>query len=368
MDFLTQTFRPHRGRTSSIEDGIVDSKTEASSPRPLQRQFTVHDTEKLKTFRLMVGIQPKHPSTARSLSSVLTFDGRSAPNVGIYNRVAKREKDARRGYFMSALLINGCLGIQVAVAAALTAMGAANSNNKAITAFGAINTIIAGLLTYLKGSGLPNRLRYFEDEWKRVREFIEQRERDFSLPDCMWDVPTVVNSIEAMYEEAKTNVQTNTPDNYVAVGNMRNRRNRSNSTTTGSELTLEEEKNQWIKKASDVQKNVKKDIEEVKHGMEIGFSKAMEFSKALDHGIDTQRSKTVDAVKSLGKDIEVHERSVESSLNEELDMREKDLTQVVKEVEAFAQQRLAELTGAVRDLKSTGISISINKPKSDGDK
>jgi hypothetical protein len=100
-------------------------------------------------------------------------------------------------------------------------MGAANSNHVGITAFGAINTVIAGILTYLKGSGLPNRIRYYEQEWKRVREYIEQRERDFSRQDCQLDVNEVVTSIEAMYEQVKVDIQTNTPDSYISVSDIR---------------------------------------------------------------------------------------------------------------------------------------------------
>lgn len=102
-------------------------------------------------------------------------------------------------------------------------MGAANSNHVGITAFGAINTVIAGLLTYLKGSGLPNRIRYYENEWKRVREYIEQRERDFSRPGCNLDLNEVVRTIEAMYEQVKADIQSNTPDNYISVSDIRAR-------------------------------------------------------------------------------------------------------------------------------------------------
>jgi len=102
-------------------------------------------------------------------------------------------------------------------------MGAANSNHVGVTAFGAINTVIAGLLTYLKGSGLPNRLRYYENEWKKIREYIEQKERDFSRPDCVLDVQDVVRQVEAMYEEVRADIQMNTPDSYVSVGDIRAR-------------------------------------------------------------------------------------------------------------------------------------------------
>lgn len=58
---------------------------------------------------------------------------------------------------MAQRLISVALIMQLIVAAALTALGAADGNHGAVTVFGGINTVIAGFLTYLKGSGLPNR-------------------------------------------------------------------------------------------------------------------------------------------------------------------------------------------------------------------
>jgi hypothetical protein len=150
------------------------------------------------------------------------FIGRPAPNHGIYTRVVKHERAAKLSFKFASIGINGCLGLQIIVAASLTAMGAANTNHVGVTAFGAINTVIAGLLTYLKGSGLPNRLRYYENEWKKVREYIEQREREFSHGGG-GDVYEVVRGIEEMYEGVKRDVQSNTPDNYVSVGEARSR-------------------------------------------------------------------------------------------------------------------------------------------------
>src|SRR4051812_10005646 len=83
--------------------------------------------------------------TANNTHNNLQFDGRAAPNLGIYNRVVHREQESKRGYKFSSFLINGCLGTQIIVAAALTAMGAAGGNRAGVTAFGAINTVIAGL-------------------------------------------------------------------------------------------------------------------------------------------------------------------------------------------------------------------------------
>jgi hypothetical protein len=107
------------------------------------------------------------------------------------------------------LLINTCLGTQIIVAAVLTALGAADGPHSAVTGLGAINTIIAGFLTYLKGSGLPNRLKYHEIEWKAVREHIEQREREFCMADCRLDVEEEIRIVEDMYEQVKAELEAN---------------------------------------------------------------------------------------------------------------------------------------------------------------
>lgn len=235
MDYLPASLRPGRPRASNVEDGLSDISQPPPPPLTTRRRTIVLEAQdKLSIFRHLVGIHSTRSfatnisGTADLTHNNLHFDERAAPNLGIYNRVCHREQEAKRGYKFAAVLINGCLGVQIAVAASLTALGAANSTHGVITAFGAVNTVIAGLLTYLKGSGLPMRLRYYENEWKKVREYIEQREREFCRPDCPLDVYECVRIIEAMYEDVKADIQTNTPDSWVSVGDLRNRASATN--------------------------------------------------------------------------------------------------------------------------------------------
>ena len=153
----------------------------------------------------------------------MTISGRPAPNFGIYPSVVDQEMKCKKNYKYCSTLINSCLGLQIVVAAALTALGAANGSRGAVTVFGAINTVIAGFLTYLKGSGLPNRLKYFKHEWSKVREYIEQRERDLTCPGVHFDVHEQVDIIRNMYEEVKGDIEANSPDRFVAIGNLRPR-------------------------------------------------------------------------------------------------------------------------------------------------
>lgn len=174
----------------------------------------IHDDDKLGHFRLLVGI-----STNLHLAFNL-HTGRSnrpADNMGIYKRVVHAEKEAEARYKAYSTIINACYFFQIVVAAALTAMGAAGADHGAITAFGAINTIIAGFLTFLKGSGLPNCYQYYGSEWKKLREHIEQRERDFTRKGCERDVFEEVRMIEDRYNRTKHDIENNTPDRYSSI-------------------------------------------------------------------------------------------------------------------------------------------------------
>lgn len=164
----------------------------------------------LSEFRFHLGIHnpPDLDSTGKRLR----------PNLGIYPRVITAEEKYNKQFALFSLLINGALGFQIIIAAALTALGAGHGPHSAVTAFGAINTVIAGFLTFLKGSGLPNRLKYYANEWSKVREYIEQRERDFA--GAHLDETTLreeIAIIERMYENVRKDVEANTPDSYVSM-------------------------------------------------------------------------------------------------------------------------------------------------------
>lgn len=96
----------------------------------------------------------------------------------------------------------------------LTALGAANGSHFIITGVGAANTVVAGLLSFTKGQGLPNKLMQYQNTMRKVREYIEQRERDFARLDCGLDLDAEIAGIVEMYERARRNDEANDPDAY----------------------------------------------------------------------------------------------------------------------------------------------------------
>ena len=165
---------------------------------------------KLVKFRNLTGI-----GTPKSL--VDSGFHRPAKNTGIYARViAEERKTGWQHWFMNGL-IEACFMSQIAIGASLTALGAADASHVAITVLGSANTVIAGLQTYLKGQGLPNRLRQYEFGLRKLREHIEDLERHFTHEECKLNVDHEIAEVAAMYHAVRQTAEDNTPDTYLPM-------------------------------------------------------------------------------------------------------------------------------------------------------
>ena len=179
-------------------------------PIPRRSSFDGPPPPKLIKFRHLTGID-----TPRNI--LKDHVRRPARNVGIYSRVVAEERKTQVQYYIMATIIEASFLSQIIVAATLTALGAADASHIAITVLGSVNTVIAGIQTYLKGQGMPNRLRQYEFGLRKLREHIEDRERDFSHADCALNVDHEIADIAAMYKAVRQTAEDNTPDNYLPM-------------------------------------------------------------------------------------------------------------------------------------------------------
>jgi hypothetical protein len=259
----------------------------------------------LTLYRLMLGIT-SHPGMGFRESG-----SRPADNIGLYSRVVSSEQKAKDSFKVFSAVINTCYILQIVVAAALTALGAANADNKAVTAFGAINTVIAGFLTYLKGSGLPNRLKYYGDEWKKIREFIELRERDFSHAGCTLDVYEVVHAIRQMYDNTKRDIEMNTPDGFTSIKNMRSADGLTEK-IGGIDPSKFEQVAGKLRSLDDTVKNLRAHLEKKAHDVHEGAhtieKKALEVHETA-HAIETKALNVHDAAQEA---LEHEKRAIAS--------------------------------------------------------
>lgn len=167
------------------------------------RNSLVPSQDKLLIFRSLTGIDTV-PTVYVNGHAM-----RAAPNMGVYPRVVRAEQKAARSFTIYNILVNICLGLQLIVGAGLTALGASGSSQPSVTAFGALNTITAGFLTYLKGSNMPTRIKTIQDAFKAVREYAEQREREFCLADCALDPVAEAGIVTEMYQNAQQQLEGN---------------------------------------------------------------------------------------------------------------------------------------------------------------
>nr|ANM86692.1 hypothetical protein [Cladonia uncialis subsp. uncialis]AUW31005.1 hypothetical protein [Cladonia uncialis subsp. uncialis] len=165
--------------------------------------------QKLAKFQNLIGICS--PNVLRPHPALT----RPAPNEGIYKRTVDEEAKVGFQYQFSNYVVNISGMAQIVVGAAVTALGAANGPRAAVTIFGAANTIMAGMLTYLKGQGLPYRLEQYLHLLRTLREHIEERERELMEPDCPLDVEEEIKSIIKMYQEVRQSKEDNAPGTVI---------------------------------------------------------------------------------------------------------------------------------------------------------
>lgn len=141
-------------------------------------------------------------------------------NRGLYDRTLSQDLKNRVLYGMSNYIITFLYLLQILIAAALTGLSAyQQTSSVALTTLGAINTVLAGVLAWLNGQGMPVRFRRARDQYREVVRAIEDTERTFAELDYVdWPPGTRPNPyaerdrLEQMYDEARQDQERNYPD------------------------------------------------------------------------------------------------------------------------------------------------------------
>ncbi|KAK3987603.1 hypothetical protein QBC44DRAFT_371935 [Cladorrhinum sp. PSN332] len=164
---------------------IPKADTDLSWGEPAGLPIPPANDENLLIFRRAVGINaagtaPAPPSPSNPTCS--DSDPRSLEECrrvakGMYLATIKARRRKARLYGAIATLIYLTYFFQILVGASLTALGpSAGDHEKLITALGAINTVLAGVLALLKGQGFPGKLKRRAGELRKLQDWIEQTE------------------------------------------------------------------------------------------------------------------------------------------------------------------------------------------------
>ena len=148
----------------------------------------------------------------------------------LYHRATTQRTKQHITYMFTATLTNTLIMSQIVLGAALTGLGASNASGVLITIFGAMNTIIAGAIAFLKSRGQPMRARMFRDDLERVVDEIENSAimwlgisknvhgYDAIDTDEQVTVRSEVARLTRLFDRAVKTNTLNDPDNYQFGG------------------------------------------------------------------------------------------------------------------------------------------------------
>lgn len=172
--------------------------------------------ENLIVFRKAVGINYTKNSHGGDLSTL--EEGRRSAS-GIYKMVVDAQARKRAQHSVVTTLLYVLYLAQIVIGAALTALGpSAPRRPAAITLLGAVNTVIAGVLALIKGSGQPQRLARDRMGYRRLQDWVEETEALLAAGVIGRDRREVGMLVEVAfkrYNAAKASEENNRPDMYV---------------------------------------------------------------------------------------------------------------------------------------------------------
>ncbi|EXJ54307.1 hypothetical protein A1O7_09645 [Cladophialophora yegresii CBS 114405] len=216
----------------------------AGTPRNMSSSSTPPTSNKREEFRKRVGIPDDGTKTPhidlerrrkknhlpRSPSpSTLPPDTTITTAHTLSAHLEKAYRVQTRYYYLVASASHGMLWLQIGIGATVTAIGSTNSNAAriAITVLGAINTVLAGMLTFLKSRNQPNRALQFRNGLRDVYEDLWQVDAETCRSD--FDVDKKVDYLWGKYKEVVADSEANYPDLWVSLSNSKSGKSQSQS-------------------------------------------------------------------------------------------------------------------------------------------
>ncbi|KAF2120828.1 hypothetical protein BDV96DRAFT_641483 [Lophiotrema nucula] len=139
-------------------------------------------------------------------------------NIGIYPNISHQERVTQRKYRFYKGIVYGGLITQLVISALLILLASVPANHHiSIAVFGALNGVITGILSLLRGQGLPNRLLQYADGLRGLREKIEwlERELEAGLREARY---REVVELRDGYEALRNDEVVNRPDFWQSFG------------------------------------------------------------------------------------------------------------------------------------------------------
>ncbi|RWA03842.1 hypothetical protein EKO27_g11264 [Xylaria grammica] len=174
-----------------------------------------NNNENLLIFRKALGIN-MHRDAADASGTL--EEGRKTA-IGIYRSVIETQTRMVIQHGLLTAFLYLVYFAQIIIGAALTALGATASHyERVITILGAFNTVLAGVLALIKGSGQPQKLGKDRIGYRRLQDWIEETEALLAVGVIgrnRKEVGLLVESAFKRYNAAKVSEENNDPEFYV---------------------------------------------------------------------------------------------------------------------------------------------------------
>ncbi|KAI0018396.1 hypothetical protein F4780DRAFT_751386 [Xylariomycetidae sp. FL0641] len=213
-DSATTRPKPLRTNITPVNPKPRGADTMMSWGAPAGLSIRTNNDENLLIFRKALGINYMRPTTdGGSLE-----EGRKTA-TGIYKHVIEIQTRKRTQHITLEVLLYFTYFAQIIIGAALTSLGpTAAKYETIITIMGAVNTVLAGILALVKGSGQPQKVGKDRIAYRRLQDWIEETEALLAVGVIgrnRKEVGLLVESAFKRYNAAKLNEENNDPDYYV---------------------------------------------------------------------------------------------------------------------------------------------------------
>ncbi|KAI1813736.1 hypothetical protein GGS20DRAFT_552164, partial [Poronia punctata] len=144
--------------------------------------------------------------------------------TGIYRTVIQTQTRLRIQHALLSTFLYLVYFSQILIGAALTSLGSIATTARTphyaatITILGALNTVLAGVLALIKGSGQPQKLGKDRVGFRRLQDWIEETEAMIAVGVIgrdRRDVGILVECAFKQFNAARRSVEDNDPDFYV---------------------------------------------------------------------------------------------------------------------------------------------------------
>jgi hypothetical protein len=211
----------------------------SNEPKPAFTLYSPDSPMNLETFRCLMGIPQECPPLPRITPHPPMFPGvrrlfhpmRRHNHIpkwlklqschpeaasSTYFAILKEESHTWRAFYFYEAFVYTTMIVQLVIAANLVILGAMNRANRiAIATLAAASGVLTGILSLIRGQGLPNRLLQYADQLRRVREDIEWCERILRTDSGTVTYRDCVELREA-YEQSRDDAVKNHPDSWTS--------------------------------------------------------------------------------------------------------------------------------------------------------